>query len=154
MATFTSEGLDDLILSMEEVAAMPEDVMDEILHAQADFLVEQLKLRGEGYGVYSKETEAIFGSPKMTLLNSIKKGKPKRGKSGGRQLIVAPRGKRIRGKEKKHSVRNAEIAFLVNFGTRSIAARPFWTDTEKLSDKSMMRIARDIFDQWLQTKNL
>lgn len=138
MAGFSFSGLDDLILSMAEVEAMPEYVQDEILNAQADVLVIEIQRRGEGYGVHD--------SGKM--LASIKKGKAKRGKKGGRQIVISARG------ERKNGVSNGEVAFLNNYGTRHQKARPFWSDAEKLSEKTMQSVGFAVYDRWLKSKGL
>lgn len=146
MAEFRVSGLDSLMLSLSEIETIPEDVKDEILNEQADALVDHLKLRGEGYGV----------DDTGKLLKSIKKGKPKRGKDGARKIVVSPRGSRTRGVDKKQTIKNTEIGFLVNYGVpkKKIPAKPFWTDTEALSAMTMERIAAEVYDKWLKSLNL
>lgn len=139
MAQFSVSGLDELMLTMQEVAVIPEDVIDGILNDQADALVEHIKLRGEGYGVVDSGD----------MLKSIKKGKAKRGKKGGRQIVVS-----ARGRKRGSKTTNAEIAFLNNYGTRHQKARPFWSDSEKLSEMTFKKIARDHIDHWLKSKDL
>lgn len=124
MANFSISGLDEFMLSMQQVAELPESVMDEMLNEQADFLIPEIQKRGYAYGVGSGE-----------LLKSIKKGKPKRGKNGGRQLIIA-----ARGRNKVSKTPNGYVAFLNNYGSRHNVAKPFWTDTESISDKSLNEI--------------
>ena len=143
MAEFYFSGVDALELSLKEIEELPDDVVDEMLGAQADVLIEEIRRRGEGYGVKAP------GSGKM--LKSIKKGKAKRGKNGTRQIVVSPRGARIRGKKK---TTNAEIAFMNNYGTRNQQARPFWSDAEKLSEKTMEAVAAEVHDRWLASKGL
>ena len=53
MAGISFDGLDEFLLSMEEVEAMPEYVQDEMLNAQADFLIPEIQARGRAYGVGS-----------------------------------------------------------------------------------------------------
>ena len=40
MPEFKSFGLDELMLSLEEIAAIPEEVQDEMLNAQADITLK------------------------------------------------------------------------------------------------------------------
>ena len=143
MAEFYFSGVDELELSLKEIEELPDDIADEMLEAQADILIEEIQRRGEGYGVKAP------GSGKM--LRSIKKGKAKRGKNGTRQIVVAPRGTRVRGKMK---ITNAEIAFLNNYGTKNQQARPFWSDAEKTSEKTMETAAAEVHDRWLTSKGL
>ncbi|MBQ2997256.1 MAG: HK97 gp10 family phage protein [Oscillibacter sp.] len=145
MAEFHFSGVDELELSLREIEELPEEVVDEMLEAQADVLIDEIQNRGEAYGVMAP------GSGKM--LRSIKKGRPKRGKNGTRQIVVSPRGTRKRGKEGKKTS-NAEIAFLNNYGTRHQQARPFWSDAEKTSEKSMEKAAAEVHDKWLNSKGL
>ena len=140
MAGFEVNGLDALMLSLQEVEALPEHLQDEILNAQADALIPELQERGRAYGVED--------SGKM--LKSIKKGKVRRNKNG-RYIVVSPRGTRRRGGK---SVSNSEIAFLNNYGTRHQSARPFWTDTTEISAKTLFRIAERHYDEWLKSLNL
>lgn len=138
MAGISFDGLDEFLLSMEEVEAMPEYVQDKMLNAQADFLIPEIQARGRAYGVGSGN-----------LLKSIKKGKPKRGKKGGRQMIVAPRGK-----NKTSGTPNGYVGFLNNYGSRHNTAKPFWTDTVSMSEKSLNQVAATVYDEWLKSKNL
>ena len=143
MAQFVVEGLDGLIHSFEALERVSNDEWDGILKKEADHLTQQLKLRGRGYGV---------GSGK--LLQSIKPGKPKEAKNGGRQIVVAPRGKRVRGKKNPKTITNAEIAFHVNYGGRNTTAVPYWSDTVEISQASLIKIAEDGLDEVLKKHNL
>lgn len=143
MAQFVVEGLDGLIHSFEALEQVSNDEWDGILEKQADHLTRELQLRGQGYGV---------GSGK--LLRSIKPGKPKEAKNGGRQVVVAPRGKRVRGKKNPKAITNAEIAFHVNYGNRGGEAKPFWSDTVEISQPSLVKIAEDGLDEVLKKHNL
>ena len=137
MAEFSVSGLDELMLSMQEVAELPMDVKDEILTRQADVLVDEIKKRGMGYGV----------DDTGKMLKSIKAGKP-RTKKDIRYVVVKPYGTRTRGKEKKQKITNSEVAFLVNYGTRHTQARPFFTDAVAVSEKTMDKIALEVVDRF------
>lgn len=143
MAKFIVDGLEDLIYDFEQLQKVTDDEWDEILIEEANYLADQIQMRGQGYGV---------GSGK--LLASIKPGKPKAGRNGGRQIVIAPRGKRTRGKEKIQTVTNAEIAFYVNYGSRGTEAKPFWTDTVEISRSTIDRMTRDGLDRVLKKRNL
>lgn len=146
MAQFVVDGMDELMLSMQEIEELPESLVDEILNAQADVLTDELQERCRSYGA----------SPRGTLTKSIKKGKPKRAKNGCRQIIVAPRGTR-RYVTKKGDVRkrtNATIAFMRNYGARRVKALPFWSDGVLMADKTMQVAATDIHHRWLESKGL
>nr|WP_326216488.1 hypothetical protein [uncultured Oscillibacter sp.]DAZ27269.1 MAG TPA: hypothetical protein [Caudoviricetes sp.] len=142
MAEFDVSGLDALMLSLQQVAELPEDVQDDVLNAEADILVEEIRERGQGYGVMAP------GSGRM--LKAIKKGKVRIHKND-REIRVYASGSRKRGGT---TVKNSEIAFLNNYGTRHQTARPFWTDAVKLSEKTMEAVGQAVYDRWLKSLNL
>lgn len=137
MAEFGFTGLDDLMLSMQEITEIPTDVRDEILNAQADVIVEAQKNKGRAYGVERTG---------MTLA-SIKKGKPK-SKKGSRILYVTPTGKN------KDGSRNAEVAFVNNYGKRTQRARPFITEANEMSAEQTTTAGAAVYDKWLKSKGL
>ena len=140
MATFSSTGADDLILSLEEVANLPDSVKDDILNAQADVVVKAQKAKARSYGV----------NKTGVLISSITKGKPKTSK-GVRTLAVYPRGTRKRGDK---TVRNAEIAFVAEFGRRKQKARPFIRDANEESAAETTAAGAAVYDKFLKSKNL
>lgn len=137
MATFDCNGIDDLMLSMAEIAAVPEDIQDEMLNAQAAVVERAQKSKGEAYGVH--RTGVTLGSIKRT---KIKSGKD------GRGLYVYPQGKNADGN------RNAEVAFLNEFGKKGQPARPFINDANETSEAETTKAAFDVYDKWLKSKNL
>lgn len=137
MATLNCNGLDDLILSMKEIAEIPQEVQDEILNAQADIVVEEQKRIGRIYGV---EKTGI-------TLKSIKKTKPKT-KKDGRTIYVYPQGKN------KDGNRTAEVAFIANYGKKSQKAKPFITEANERSAEATTQAAMSVYDRWLRTRDL
>jgi HK97 gp10 family phage protein len=137
MAEFGVAGLDDLMLTMQQIAEIPAEVQDEILNAQADVIVEAQKSKGRSYGV---ERTGV-------TLNSIKKSKPK-SRKGSRVVYVTPTGKN------KDGNRNAEVAFVNNYGKRTQAARPFITDANEMSAEQTTAAGAAVYDEWLKTKGL
>jgi HK97 gp10 family phage protein len=137
MAEFGVAGLDDLMLTMQQIAEIPAEVQDEILNAQADVIVEAQKSKGHSYGV---ERTGV-------TLNSIKKSKPK-SRKGSRVVYVTPTG------TNKDGNRNAEVAFVNNYGTRSQKARPFITDANEMSEEQTTTAGAAVYDRWLKTKGL
>lgn len=142
MASFSCTGLDDFILRMEEIATLPEAVIDDMLNAQADVLVEAQRREGMAMGVQSQ------GGGQT--LKSIKKGKVKT-KKGQRAIYVTPSGTRKRGKKR---VRNAEIAFINEYGKKGQKARPFIRVANEKSAKQTTQAAMEVYDQFLKSKNL
>lgn len=140
MAEIGFEGLTELMLDLEDVANIPQDVQDEMLSAQADVVAAAQKEKARAYGV------ADTG----LLISSIKKGRPKT-KKGVRVIYVTASGSRRRGKT---TVRNAEIAFLNEYGTKHQRARPFIRDANEASAEAATAAAMQVYDKYLQSKNL
>lgn len=143
MAEFGCTGLDGLMLSFQEIMEIPEEVQDEILNAQADVVVEAQRRKIKAYGIYD-------GSSPVHVANSVKKGRVKL-KKGARVLYVTPTGTRTRGKVK---TRNAEIAFVNEFGRRDQKARPAIGDANEESAEAATQAAFRVYDEWLKSKNL
>lgn len=140
MAEFGVTGLDELMLSMQEIAQIPDDVVDEILNAQADVTVEAQKAAGRQMGV---EDTGI-------TLKKLKKGRVKLRK-GQRVLYITPTGSRKRGKTR---TRNAEIAFINEFGKKGQKARPFIKLGNEKSAEAATAAGFRVYDRWLKSKNL
>lgn len=144
MAHVEVDGLDALIRDLDALANLPDSVVDDMLHAGADVLVEAQ--RGEisktWRGEYSLGVSA----------KSVKKGEISKNWRG-RSIVVYPQGTRKRGKE---SVRNAEIAFINEYGApkRGIAARPaIFSANEKNADRSVEAGER-VYHVYLDKKGL
>lgn len=140
MAEFGVTGLDELMLSMQEIAQIPDDVVDEILNAQADVTVEAQKAAGRQLGV---EDTGI-------TLQKLKKGRVKLRK-GQRVLYITPTGSRKRGKTR---TRNAEIAFINEFGKKGQKARPFIKLGNEKSAEAATAAGFRVYNRWLESKNL
>ena len=140
MADLSYQGLDELILDMQAVAELPDEVVDEMLNAQADIVVQAQQEQGRAMGV------ADTG----LTLRSIKKGKVKV-KKGVRVLYITPTGTRGRGAKR---IRNAEIAFVNEYGKKGQKARPFIRLANEKSAQAATQAAADVYDRFLQSKNL
>lgn len=138
MARLSVSGLDDLMLSMEEIASIPDDVAKEMLEAEAEIVEEAQIAYGMSMGVYR------IGE----TLRSIRKGKMKRGKSGERLLYVSPQGTNDRGE------RNATVAFVNEFGKRGQPARPFIGTANETAATPAVEAAAEVYDEWLKSKDL
>lgn len=142
MAQIGFSGLDELMLSMQEVAEIPESVQDEMLNAQADVVTEAQRAA----------VQSTFRQHTGELARSIKKGKPKRGKDGKRVLYVSPTGARVRGRGKK--TRNAEILFVLNYGRKNSPATNVIGIANEKSAEATTKAGFDVYDKWLKSKNL
>lgn len=140
MPEISFSGLDSLELSMKEISEIPDDVKDEMLQAQAAVVVPVMRARAQAYGL--KDTGL--------MIDSIKPGKPKKTKTG-RALYVAPQGKRRRGQK---DTRNTEIAFIGEYGTKKVRARPFMREAVEATAEQAEQAALQVYDRWLKSKNL
>ena len=141
MAEFRAIGLDELALSLQEIAEIPEDIQDEMLQAQGNIVARAQRESAQRYGIQRTGT----------LIRSIKAGKVKLDKHGNRVLYVTPVGSRVRGGKK---TTNAEIAFLNEYGTRRQRARPFMRDANERSAEAATQAAADIYYRWQDSRGL
>lgn len=141
MAEFKAVGLDELALSLQEIAEIPEDIQDEMLRAQGAIVAQAQRESAQRYGIQRTGT----------LIRSIKAGKVKLDKHGNRVLYVTPVGSRVRGGKK---TTNAEIAFLNEYGTRRQKARPFMRDANERSAEAATQAAADIYYRWQDSRGL
>lgn len=141
MAEFRAVGLDELALSLQEIAEIPEDIQDEMLRAQGNIVAQAQRESAQRYGIQRTGT----------LIRSIKPGKVKLDKHGSRVLYVTPVGSRVRGGKK---TTNAEIAFLNEYGTRKQRARPFMRDANERSAEAATQAAADIYYRWQDSRGL
>ena len=84
-------------------------------------------------------------------IRAIKKGKVKIKKDGSRVIYIYPSGTRERGEKR---IRNAEIAFINEFGKKGQKARPFVRTANEKSAEATTQAAADVYDRFLKSKNL
>jgi len=132
MAKFTQYGIRDLIQEFDRLARVPDEVINDMLNAGADVIARKQKEVGRRMGVYRTGV----------TLDSIKKSR-KTGKSaGGRYIDIYPQGKNADGN------RNAEVAFINEFGKKGQSARPFMqTANEEAADEAIEASAK-VFYGW------
>ena len=145
MAYMDVVGLDSMARDLEVLVNAPDSVMDNMLNAAADVLVEaqRAEIAAKWRGKYSMGISA----------KSVKKDKPGKGWEGRRSITVFIGGRRKRGKQR---VRNAEIAFMNEYGApkRGIAARPaISVANEKAADKAV-DASEKVYRAYLDSKNL
>lgn len=145
MAEFNASGVDSFMLSLQQIADIPEEIQDEMLNAGADVLVAAQRKKVKAYGIYD-----LNNLETRHVADSISKGKPKTRK-GMRVIYVSPKGSRKRGGT---VTRNAEILFVNEFGRRKQKGRPAIRDaTEEAADR-VTEAEFQIWDQHLKEKKL
>ena len=144
MPAVTFDGLDDLMLSMKEIADIPDDVKDEMLQAKAAVVIPAMKAKAESMGIRQNIPDG------GRMIDSIKAGKPKNTKTG-RAVFVYPQGTRTRGNTK---TRNAEVAFIAEYGKKTVKPRPFMKEAVEASAEQAEKAALEVYDAFLKSKNL
>ena len=140
---FTVSGLDEFSLSLQELAALPDTVQDDMLEAGAEVVAKAQRDKVMAYGIYDREST-------QHVAESIKPGKVKV-KKGRRVIYVSPTGKRKRGNTE---TRNAEILFINEFGKRGQSARPAVRDANEACAEATTQAEFQVYDKWLKSKNL
>lgn len=165
MAQLSFSGIDDLMLSLSDIAELPDAVADEMLEAEAQIVAEATREEAaklgmyEGYDTHNNErhtslTNQLPGQVRSystgELAKSVKVGKMKIVK-GVRQKSIYFAGSRKRGKT---VTRNAEIAFLNEFGTRTINQRNFVLLANQKAGGRAEKAAEKVYDKFLRSKGL
>lgn len=138
MAEFDVSGLDDLMLSLQDVADLPEAVQDAMLDAQADVVLQ----------AQQSAAQAIADTGQTA--RSLRKSKP-RTRKGVRSISITFAGSRKRGDT---TTRNAEIAFVNEYGKKGVPARNFIRKANEQSAAASTQAAASVYDQYLQSKGL
>lgn len=168
MARFNAEGIEGLELSFEEFAAIPDEVVDEILEAGADVVVEAQKQKIDALGLVDsgKLKESITAFHKVGTKND----------SWQRYVLVYPYGKHgtrnrkavtKKYKRSKHGrtytvggdtkkVTNNEVGFVLEFGAPKRGIKPYqWMRKANEACASDMEKAQfEVYDKWLKSLNL
>ena len=138
MARLSVSGLDSLMLSLEEIASIPDDVAAAMLDAEAQVVEEAQIAEGMSMGVYrTGET-----------LRSIRRGKMKKGRDGSRTVYITPQGVNEKGE------RNAAVAFINEYGvpSRKIPPRPFIATANEKAAGPAVAEAEKVYDEFLKGK--
>ena len=138
MASFEFGGIEELMASLNEIAALPDDVAEQLLLAEAEVVEKQQKQTGHAMGVHRTGV----------TLSAISHGKLKKTANGGRAIYVTPPGVNSKG------TRNAEVAFINEFGKKNQKARPFIKTANELCADEAVDAAAKVYASYLATKNL
>lgn len=137
MANLSVNGMDALIGDMTALAALPNDVIDGILNAEADIIEAEQRKTAREMGVYDTGMTA----------SSIKKGRVER-TAGETKIFIYPRGKN------QHGDRNAEVAFINEYGKRGQTARPFIRTSNERAADGMVEAGEKVLNAYLDSKRL
>jgi len=141
MPDFVTSGVDDLMREIEMMAEVPDEVLEDMLMAEAEVIkaaqVRQLQ-------------QMNFKESTGQLEKSISSGaKMKRDRYGRPSLRVYPGGTR-QGKD----TTNAEVGFVTEYGApqRGISPRPWMRVANELAEEDAAKAAQAVYDDWLDGK--
>lgn len=142
---FRVDGLSDLILGFRELAELPGEVIDEMLNAEADVVVEAQKRTARSMLTGQYNAGVVSGAVAKNKRVQLARG-------GGKVLFINFPGK-VYGKGRpKGGNRIAEIAFVNEFGKENQPARPFIRAANEQSADEAAKKARDVYDNFLTSK--
>lgn len=136
MARLELDGYDDLIKAFGKLSDVPEDVQMKTLRAMEEVAADKIKASGEAYRV--RDTG--------TVLDSIKMNKPKKTDSGG-YADVTFSGSRTRN---GNQTRNAEIAFINEYGKKNQQARPFVGEAMNKNADAIANAGAEVLLGWTE----
>ena len=141
MATLELTGFDDLEDAFRRISEIPFDVTAEALDAMAAVAAEKIRSTGESMGVRDPESD-------VHILDRIKPRKPKKTTEGGYEMISFT-GTRRRGNT---TTRNAEIAFVNEYGKKGQPARPFIGTAMNRSADRIQDQAEKVIGDWIENE--
>lgn len=168
MAKFNAEGIDGLMLSLQEFQEIPDDVVEEMLEAAAKVVVDAQKKSIQSLGLVEsgKLIKSIKAHSKVGKIDGVRK----------RYVLVYPTGKHgtrnrklviKKYKRSKHgrtytvggdtvAVTNNEVGFIHEFGApkRGIPAKQWMRKANESCAEKMVNAEFVIYDKWLKSKDL
>lgn len=135
------DALGGLIGSLGELATLPDAVQDRMLGAMADIVVAKQKSKAAAMGV--QDTGG--------MISAIAADKKVIRSATGAYVRVYPGGTRRRGKT---VTRNAEIAFVNEYGKRGQPGRPFIAEANEECADEVAAAGMRVLADYLSSKNL
>ena len=117
MASLELYGFESLQDALTRLDHIPEQVIKESLDEMAEVAMAKIRAQGESMGVRDPESG-------VHILDKLSRNAKAKKTSYGGYTLVTFTGSRRRGK-KGTETRNAEIAFVTEYGRRNMRARPF-----------------------------
>lgn len=148
MAGFSFDGMDELRLSLDELAKLPEETAYSMLEAGAARLMEKWR-------------EKLAPMRRTGQLIESIKAKRKTGDDGP-YVLVSPTGTRrseyrgIRKTKRMGSYKktNAEVAYVLEYGTPRIAARHWMESANEEASDAVTEAEAAVYDEYLKSLNL
>ena len=139
MASLELQGFDGLDDAFRRISEIPFSVTQEALDGMAAIAAAEIRAQGERMGVRDPESD-------VHILDRIKTGKAKQTESGGYESISFS-GSRTRNGNR---TRNAEIAFVNEYGKRGQRARPFIGTAMTQNEDAILKPAEQIIGDWIE----
>ena len=134
MARFETSGLDELLTDMKRMGELSGEVADKMLMAGAEATKKAWKTSAQQHG--HKDTG--------DMIDSIDYSRSPKTAGDVRQIDIYPQGKDDKG------VRNAEKAFILNYGTKKKPGSHWVDDADKASGEPVMTAMTKIWDEHLK----
>lgn len=138
MPDINLSGLDELLQAFENLSKIDTDIKIEALDAMAEIAAEKIKETGQGMGVRDNESSTH-------ILDVLKVKKPTITKDGGHADVIFS-GSRRRGNT---TTRNAEIAFVNEYGKKNQQARPFIRTAMVENEAKILKAGAEIIGAWI-----
>ncbi len=128
--------LEDVFAKLSNV---PEEVTEKALTAMGEVASEKIRKSGETYRVRDPNSD-------VHVLDKVKMNKPKKTDTGGYADIT------FSGSRTRHGTqtRNAEIAFINEYGKRSQQARPFVGEAMEKNADAIANAGLDVILDWTE----
>lgn len=139
MASFSVSGMDELSAAFGRIENIPWEVTEEALGKMADIAAAKVKSQGETMGVRDAESAEH-------ILDRIRTTRAKKDDAGGHQDITFS-GSRLRNGIR---TRNAEIAFVQEYGKRGQQARPFIGTAMAANEETIADSGAEVIGDWME----
>lgn len=139
MANLTFSGTSELTDAFNRIHDIPWDVTENALDGMAKVAAAEIKSAGEYMGVRDEESD-------VHILDHITTKKAKQTDDGGYEKITFD-GTRRRGKT---TTRNAEIAFVNEYGKRGQDARPFMKTALSQNEELISAPGVKVIGDWIE----
>ena len=139
MASLELQGFEDLADAFRRISEIPFSVTSEALDGMAEVAMDKIYDQGQRMGVRDPKSD-------VHILDKIKNNKPKQTETGGYETITFS-DSRTRGKTR---TRNAEIAFVNEYGKRGQAARPFIGLAMTQNEDAILQPAEKTIGDWIE----
>ena len=142
MASLEVYGFEDLADALHRISDIPDSVIEDSLDAMAEVAADKIRAEGQSVGVRD-ETSGTH------ILDSLSRSSKAKLSDWGGYKMITFKGKRRRGNTE---TRNAEIAFVNEYGRRGQAARPFMGTAMSKNEDAITAPAEQIVGDWIENE--